>query len=230
MSLKAGIEDEAAKSNKTSDFIYKSFSAADTSALDAAVLELKDAGVQAVIIASNQAPFKAAVRSLQINTLHVPVFTSYVNSDSTSIDPTINYSFDLYANAWVDAGKNAGADVGEFITIMTAADKGAYTTPATGIAYAIAGYIAAKVFVEGLERVGEDELTWKSYVEAMEEGPIDIPMGGTVDFSEGKRWGIASMSLLKLNSTVVPDSVPATYTHLWVLNKPIETLEAIQAK
>ena len=31
----------------------------------------------------------------------------------------------------------------------------------------------------------------------MEQGPISIPMGGTVDFSEGKRWGIDTMSLLK---------------------------------
>ena len=31
-------------------------------------------------------------------------------------------------------------------------------------------------------------------------------MGGTVDFSDGKRWGIASMALLKLE---IKDSKPA---------------------
>ncbi|TNF09379.1 MAG: hypothetical protein EP317_00915 [Bacillota bacterium] len=227
MSLKAGIETEAEFSGVASNFIYKSFAAADTAALDAAVLQLKDAGVKAVIVASNQAPFKAAVRSLQTNALHVPTFTSYVNADATSIDTTIDYSFDIYANAWVDIAKNAYGDLGEFNAIMAAAE----VDVSVGIAYAIAGYIAAKVFVEGIERVGEDELTWKSYIEAMEEGPIDIPMGGTVDFSEGKRWGIASMSLLKLATVPVdPQTDPATYVHSWAANKPIETLETIQAK
>ncbi|MDX9691244.1 MAG: ABC transporter substrate-binding protein [Acholeplasmataceae bacterium] len=226
MSLKEGIETEAAFSDRSANFIYKSFAADNTAALDAAVLDLKDQGVQAIIVASNQNPFKAAVRSLQTNALHVPVFTSYVNADATSIDATIDYSFDIYANAWVDIMKNSMADLTEFYAIMAAAEKDAVT----GVAYAIAGYIAAKVFVEGLERVGEDELVWESYIDAMEEGPIDIPMGGTVDFSGGKRWGIASMSLLKLSTTPVADSNPQTYTHSWAANKPIETLETIQAK
>ena len=35
----------------------------------------------------------------------------------------------------------------------------------------------------------------------MSANPIDIPMGSTVDFSDGKRWGIANMSLLRYDST-----------------------------
>ena len=47
-----------------------------------------------------------------------------------------------------------------------------------------AGYIAAINFIDGLKRVeaNEQDLTWETFIKAMEEGPLDIPMGGTVDF------------------------------------------------
>ncbi|HHT98978.1 MAG TPA: hypothetical protein GXZ79_02705 [Acholeplasma sp.] len=51
-------------------------------------------------------------------------------------------------------------------------------------------------------------------------------MGGTVDFSDGKRWGIASMALLKL-AIVENEGVKSPS---WAALKPIETLETIQAK
>lgn len=227
-SIKEGIEAEAKQANKSGDFIYKSFAADDITNLSAAVSELKAANVQAVIVASNQVPFKAAVGALQDGELHVPVFTSYVNADATSVDvANKTYSFDMYANAWVDMAKNAGADLATFVADIEAFKPDAPTGLfLPGIAYAIAGYIAAKVFVDGLERVGEGELTWETYIAALEDGPIDIPMGGTVDFSDGKRWGIASMALLKLE-IVENEGVKSPS---WAALKPIETLETIQAK
>jgi hypothetical protein len=86
--------------------------------------------------------------------------------------------------------------------------------------FAIAGYIAARTFIEGLERVGEERLTWESFIKAMESEPISIPMGGSVDFGGGKRWGIDSMSLLKYNPS----------TDLFEKVREIETLTQIQAK
>lgn len=222
-SIKEGIEVQAATENRTSSFIYKTFSETDTAALNNAVLDFISSGVKTVIVASNQKPFKAAVGALQSNNLLVPVFTSYVNADATSVDPTVTYGFDMYANAWLDIVDPAGqggfsAAYWAFATDMTANGQAAYAANA----YAMAGYIAAAIFVEGIERVGTDELTWESYIKAMEEGAIDVPMGGTVDFSDGKRWGIASMALLKLE---IKNNAPA-----WGKVRDIEDISVIEAK
>lgn len=223
MSIKEGIEVQAAFEERTNDFVYRPFSATDTGALAAAVLELQTAGVKAVIVASNQAPFKAAVGALNNAGLKVPVFTSYVNADATSVDPTITYQFPMYANAWLDIVDLEGylgfsADYWTFATDMTEAGFADYSANA----YAMAGYIAASIFVEGLERVGDGLLTWETYIDAMESAPIDVPMGGLVDFVDGKRWGIASMALLQLDNS---GDAPA-----WEKVRDIETLQDIQAK
>lgn len=228
VSIKAGIEEEALLAERADDFIYKSFDATNTANLTTAITELKTAGVSAVIIAANQLPMKAAIAQMEANALHVPVFTSYVNADGTSVDNATSYSFDIYANAWIDLSTTQGfTDYSEFATIMTAAGYGATSdTNYTANSFAIAGYIAAYIFVQGLERVGTEELTWRTYIEAMEESPINIPMGGEADFTGGKRWGVTSMALLKLTATTVNEA--NVYT--WVKTREIEALDTIQAK
>ncbi|MBN2605222.1 MAG: ABC transporter substrate-binding protein [Bacilli bacterium] len=222
-SIKAGIEVQALTEGKEANFVYKSFTAADTAALNLAVLDLIAAGVKTIIVASNQLPFKAAVAALHNNGLEVPVFTSYVNADATSVDPLVEYGFAMYANAWldiVDTTTTSGfsAEFDTFAADMIAAGYEDFA----GNAYAMAGYIAAAVFVEGLQRVGSDELTWESYIKAMESAPITIPMGGVVDYADGKRWGIASMSLLQLDLSL---GYPA-----WNKVRDIETITEIVAK
>src|SRR6056297_1948063 len=89
--------------------------------------------------------------------VNVPVFTSYVNADPTYVDP-LQYNEDrpIFTNAWVDVFSEEGqAAVADYAAIIMAADfldeetKTAYMTNS----FAIAGYIAAVVFIEGLERV-----------------------------------------------------------------------------
>ena len=67
--------------------------------------------------------------------------------------------------------------------------------------YALAGYIAGTMFTEGLARVkaSGEELTWLNYIEAMESSPIDIPMGGEVDYKDGARLGITDLALNTYN-------------------------------
>ena len=63
--------------------------------------------------------------------------------------------------------------------------------------YALAGYIAARMFIEGLERVdasGKD-LTWLNYIDAMESAPVDVPMGGEINLANGSRLGIEELAL-----------------------------------
>ena len=65
--------------------------------------------------------------------------------------------------------------------------------------YALAGYIAGKMFTEGLDRVEASgkSLTWLNYIDAMESAPIDVPMGGSVNYGDGARHGIQDLALNK---------------------------------
>ncbi len=198
-SILEGIKVQAEKDGRGSNLVIETVAEGTYST---AVQKLKDAGVQVVIASMNQAPFKETMVALNDAGLEVPVFTSYVNADPTAIDPSkYTERRPVYANAWVDVLSEKGqADAQGFIATIANADlseeeKANYYTNS----YATAGYIAATVFVEGLKRVEAAgmELNWDNYIKAMEQGPISIPMGGTVDFSEGKRWGIDTMSLLK---------------------------------
>lgn len=67
--------------------------------------------------------------------------------------------------------------------------------------YALAGYIAGDMFTEGLSRVkaANKELTWKNYIDVMESKPVDILMGGELDYANGKRYGITDLALNKYN-------------------------------
>ena len=223
VSIREGVEIEARSQGKNANFIYSSFAAAETAALTTAIENFRSQGVQTVIIAANQAPFKAAIGVMQSVGFNVPVFTSYVNADATAVDPATDYTFPIYTNAWVDIYSEKGAaDVNDFVTAIYAASFLTEAEKAQMVvnSFAIAGYIAAMTFVEGLERVGTDTLTWESLIKALEEAPISIPMGGSVDFSGGKRWGIDSMSLLKFN----------TETNTFDKVREIETLAQIQGK
>jgi branched-chain amino acid transport system substrate-binding protein len=236
-SIKAGVEIEARNLGVSSANLIKIAVNADT--VSSAVNYLKLQGVKAVILATNQGPFAYTLSAMYNQSLNVPVFTSYVNADITSVNH-LEYSPQrpIYTNAWVDVFSTKGqADVQAFVATIAQADlpevtKTAYYTNS----YAIAGYIAATVFIEGLRRVGTGELTWKSYIAAMENGPISIPMGGTVDFSNGHRWGIAAMSLLKYNFTLgdnpaTTDVVETNFlTESFAKVREIETIEQIQAK
>ena len=240
-SIKEGIEVEAGILGKTNDMIYQ----AVTTSYNTAVTILKASGVSAVILAMNQEPFGYALTSMSQLSLNVPVFSSYVNADVTVVDHyRTHVDRPIYVNAWLDITDPAGfygfsAEYWTFVADMTAAGYDGNTTGKlnyTASGFAMAGYIAASVFVEGLRRVEDNEvtLTWASYIAAMEEDPIDIPMGGTVDFTGGKRWGIGAMAMLKYSYTLGDN--PATtevvqtdfLTESFAQVREIETIEEIE--
>ena len=88
--------------------------------------------------------------------------------------------------------------------------------------YALAGYIAGETFLTGLKRVDEanKELSWKTYIAAMEDGIIDIPMGGGVDYSGGQRLGIQDLALNKMGPGLTGAGELEVYS-------PITTLDAV---
>ena len=63
--------------------------------------------------------------------------------------------------------------------------------------YAMAGYVSANVFCQGLSRMSGQELTWEGYIAAMESAPVNVPMGQSVNYANGQRVGIDSLALNK---------------------------------
>lgn len=126
----------------------------------------------------------------------------------------------LYNESWMDASTGDfythiwaafSEDYFEFYDAIVAynATQGhiadAYTYN-VGNSYAIAGYIAGRTFLQGLERVDESgkALNWTNYREALESAPVKVAMGGTVDFANGQRVGVQDLGL---NSVVYQDAV-----------------------
>jgi branched-chain amino acid transport system substrate-binding protein len=93
-----------------------------------------------------------------------------------------NY-FDLYTSFWMNPMNED--ELGEFYQMLETYNN-----------YAMYGWMAAYTFAEGLRNLEED-LSWNSYIKALEKQPIDIPLTGTVNFGSGQRFGVEVMSFLK---------------------------------
>lgn len=63
--------------------------------------------------------------------------------------------------------------------------------------YAMAGYVSANVFCQGLARMSGKLLTWEAFIDAMEDGSINVPMGTNVSYADGKRVGIDALAVNK---------------------------------
>lgn len=191
----------------------------------AAGVLVNDESIDAIIAAANQEPAKIMIQALHTAGNTLPVFTSYVSADATFIsdisEEVASEQFNLYANAWIDIMDPEGE--------MGFSD--AYWDFATTVdaewaanAFAMAGWIAAHFFVEGLKRVGEAELTWDSFIEAMESEPVEIPFGGIVDFADGRRVGTQAMALLKATVGVDEEEEPV---YEWLTIREIDDIESI---
>ena len=67
--------------------------------------------------------------------------------------------------------------------------------------YAMAGYVSANVFCEGLTRMSGKTLTWDAYIAAMETAPVNVPMGTSVSYENGQRVGIDALAVNKYTAT-----------------------------
>ena len=84
-------------------------------------------------------------------------------------------------------------------------------------AFAMAGWIAGHFMAEGLRRVEGKPLNWENFMAAMEEAEFKIPMGGIINYADGKRLGTQSMSLLKVSEDGTT----------WEVFRPVEDLNDI---
>lgn len=224
-----GIEEEFKLAGREAVLVKQSFEA-EPSSLQAASTRMKTEDVKAIIIASNQAPFSSMTEQLANDGNTAAVFTSYVNSDPTAFKTTVEYDFNVYVNAWVDVLSEQGqAASGQYVADITASeDLGLTEDEKTKLmvnAFGTAGYIAIDIFIQGLAEYDKtwkdgDKLDRKAFIAAMEKTPFNVPMGSTVDFTEGKRWGIANMSLLRFDAE----------TKSFVLARPFEELVDIEKK
>lgn len=188
--------------------------------LSSAAQTMLDFDPDVILVASNQVPAATAVRALNLAGSDIPVITSYVNADATWLGGVqeVIPNFDVYASAWINIfaedGVNFSDDYTEFATVISE-----YDAELAANSFAFAGWIAAATFVAGLERVGDDVLTWDNYIAAMEESLVELPFGVILDYASGSRVGTQAMAFLKGEVT---DGVAAFSTV-----DPIRTIDEI---
>lgn len=192
--------------------------APDANDMSSAAQTILSEDVDVVLVAANQVPAEVAIKALAAAGNQAPVITSYVNAAPTFVEgvqEALN-SFDVYANAWLQVVDNDGNPTEALQEFE--AQVGEIDPALAGNPYAQAGWIAAAIFVQGLERVGNAPLTWENYIAAMEEAPVSIPLGGSVNFADGRRVGTQAMSLLKASYDDGP---------VWTVDQPLEPITEI---
>lgn len=177
--------------------------AAGAADVSAAVTAVKNENVDFVIIAAIQATMPTIVKEMAAQGMTTDAITTYVNVSaamSQAVFADIDGKFDLYGPGWVDySSEIAQQSLAEYQANVDAE----YAMNA----YAQTGWIAGYFFVEGLKRLEGKEVTWDSYIAAMETEPIQNPFGGVIDFANGSRQGTQQMNLSKVIAT--SDANPA---------------------
>ena len=183
--------------------------------VSAAVTSIKNADVDFIIVASIQGTMPTIVKELAAQSVNKDCVTTYVNVSSAmseAVVTDIQGKFDVYGLGWVDQSVEDVAVYQQWAPEEYAMN-----------AYAMTGWIAAHFFCEGLRRLVGQEVTWASYMAALEDGPIQNPFGGKIDFSNGQRMGTQEMNLSRV---VVPsDNWPAG----WELVAPMASIETLLA-
>ncbi len=217
-SLFEGITIAAEKYGVT--LVSESIQAGATDA-SAQVAKVKDCDM--VIAAMIQATFPVLIKEMEKQDIMKPVLTTYVNVSKTLTDANAEHvqklmkteGAGIYGLGWVDTTDLTTESFVNFYKYMP--EVGA--TEADMNAFAMTGWIAGSVFCQGLERAGKD-LTWASFMDAMESAPIANPFGGSVDFSGGQRKGTTEMNLSKMDDTAASG---------WTLIIPIKSIDDILA-
>lgn len=214
--LLSGVENQVAKLGGEYSVVKEQVNpgAADVSS---AVLKMKNEDVDVIVAASIQATLPTIVKGLISQGVDKPVFTTYSNADATTIGnfaadyASTSNKFPIYSNAWVDLSD--ADEVNAFVEGMTNFGQPDYA----GNAFAMAGWIAGHFMSEGLRRVEGETLNWENFMKTMEASEFKIPMGGTINYADGKRLGTQSMSLLKVSEDGTA----------WENAKPVEDLNVI---
>lgn len=171
--------------------------AAGAADVSAAVTKIMQANVDFIISGAIQATTPTIVKELAAQGNTKDVITTYVCASvavSDAVKDSIAGKFNLYSSSWKSRTGEYAADFELFKTWVDPT----YVNNTD----AESGWVAAHVFCEGLKRLVGKEVTWESYMKALEEAPIDIPFGGEISFANGARKGVSDMLLSKVNPAV----------------------------
>lgn len=194
MQLLDGINIQAENDGVEVEAVQVAVQADDVSA---AVTSIVTAGCDYVVIAAAQATFPTIAKELAAQGNKAPAITTYINGVRTMAElcvENINGQYDLYCTGWLDATGENEANLKILAEYVD--EEYVYN------GYTWCGWIAGHVFCEGLRRVGEGELTWESYIDAMESADIKNPFGGVLSYANDQRIGTTDMYVLKANLDV----------------------------
>ena len=229
----AGIKRQAEEGNF--DIVYQEVQA-DATDYTAAATVLMNSGCDVIIAACNQAPLVKVMNALRDVDYNVKVVTSYVNASAVTLGDLVDSGAvtadrPIYATSWLDVTTEQGAaDYAAFATAMTAWEAENNIAPEDTYAvnsYAMAGYIAGNIFIQGLNEVDKEglDLTWENYIKAMESFEVNLPMGGSLNYANGDRLGITDLSF----NTISLDVDETTGIHALQTVGPITSLEDVWA-
>ncbi len=179
--------------------------------VSAAVTSIKNANVDFIVVAAIQTTFPTIVKELAAQGVNKDCITTYSNTAITMSEAVVNDiagKFDVYSTGWVDFSDPSSADFLKWIPADYA-----------GNSFAMAGWIAGASFTEGLRRLEGKNVSWESYMSALEEAPIQLPFGAAVNYADGNRWGTQSMNLSKV--VPVSDTMPLG----WEAVSPMTNIE-----
>lgn len=209
-SIKAGIEEQRNINIQTNpdqpEVIFAQINSTTATELASQVQLVKECDV--VIIAGNQTYFQAAYTAMQTADVRKPVITSYVNIAPATVpnEATSAEASDIYGGAWViiddSADERQKADLLRFIAICDwGVEKGIISRSTADSylisAYAMSSFIALDVFMTGIDRLADKEITREAFLEAMESAPINVPISGGVNYANGQRIDLDGMSFVK---------------------------------
>lgn len=229
----AGIRRQAEEGSF--DITYQEVQASATD-FSAAVTVLKNAGCDVVIAAMNQPPIAKVMTAMRDVNFNAKVITSYVSASAVTLgdlvaNGAVTAERPIYTTAWLDVTTEAGmADYMAFAAAQGAWETANGADPADTYvlnSYAMAGYVAGRTFVHGLDQLKAMglELTWENFIAAMENAPLHVPMGGEISFAGGDRLGITALALNTIS--LEPNAETGFYELLPV--SPIMGLEDVWA-
>ena len=217
-----GIMNQAAEEGKAGQIMAEAVTEATYAT---AIQKFKDAGVGAVI--SLSIDMKGIIAAMEDTQYEVPVFAGYGSSSLTAWAPeTYRDTRPCFTTCWADystdTAKEALKDFYDALQYANVDDatKEAYRENN----YARAGYVAAIVLVEGLQRLEDSgmDYSWENYITAMEQDEFNLITGSPVDFSNGQRLGTVQEAVFEYYAE---DGVMKSDTV-----RPFETIEEIMAK
>ena len=225
--LLGGIMVQAEREGKTDQIVAEGVTAATYST---AIQKFKDQGIGAVVALTTD--MKGIIAAMDDAQYEVPVFAYYGASSLTAWSPeTYKETRPCYTTCWADySTETAKQRLEDFYDALQYGDiddelKDAYRENN----YARAGYVGAKILVEGLQRLEDSgmDYSWENFTTCMEQDPFVLITGDTVDFADGQRLGFTKEAVFEYYAVTGEDGNPVMSSEVV---RPFETIEEIMAK